>query len=392
MVEVQDAKRLIQKSVKPLTETTVSLDNALGSVLSQDILSQINMPPIRQSAMDGYAIQITPESESKYEVKSRIQAGDAAIPTLKKGEAARIYTGAQVPDNANAIVMQEFVDLKNDNIELQSEVYEGDHIREIGEQIKVGETALSKGTVLTPAGIGYLRTLGLQEVKVINRPMVSMLVSGNELALPGQSLKGSQVYESNSITLNSVLKSSGHQGANVSFIKDDMSETVATMKRALQNADVLLVTGGISVGDYDFTKAAFEEIGVEEVFYKINQKPGKPLYFGMVQDKLVFGLPGNPASSLICFYEYVLPAIHLLSGRTDAFPTTFELPLQSSFRKKGNRSQFAKAKVANGEVAILEGQQSSMLHTFSLANSIVFVPSEVTELSAGDLVEVHMIQ
>lgn len=391
MQEIGKAKELIRESVQSLSEEIVPLYAALGRVLSQNILAPISLPPFRQSAMDGYAIILNSGLNNRYKKGEIIQAGDALPKDIKQGEAVRIFTGAPTPNNANCVVMQEYVEATDSEITITKEVGVNDNIREIGEQISAGDMALEKGTVLTPSGLGFLQHLGITEVQVIAFPSVSLVVSGNELATPGTTLKGGEIYESNSITLGSAIEQAGYDSPRITFVQDNLEATIASFQYALNNSDMLLVSGGISVGDYDFAKKAFEHIGVKEIFYKVKQKPGKPLFFGMYGNKPVFGLPGNPASALVCLYQYVLPAMRLLSGKEVIDPMVIQLPLANTFSKRGDRPQFVKAITNGQEVTILDGQQSSMLHTFATANSLVFIPADLMQLANGDLVEVHLI-
>lgn len=389
MVEIERAKQLIRESVGKLVVEKVALSKALNRVLGEDIVASISLPPFRQSAMDGYAIHI--HEDNSYRKGEVVQAGDSLPKDLEPKTAARVFTGAPIPANANCVVMQEHVEVIGDRINLTKVVNLNDHIREIGEQIKAGDVALEQGTLLTPAGLGFLQSFGITELEVYSKPEIALIVSGNELAKPGSNLKGGEIYESNSITLGSALIQAGFNFPKVGFVEDNLEATINKFEEALNQNNVLLVSGGISVGDYDFAKKAFEHLGVQEVFYKVKQKPGKPLYFGMLGENLVFGLPGNPASALICLYEYVLPALKLMAGYQEIEPRKIFLPLSAPFVKKGNRALFAKAITSSDGVTILDGQQSSMLHTFSIANALAFIPEEVTELKVGESVEVHLI-
>ena len=367
-----------------------SIDIASGQVLSADVCSAIDMPPFPQSAMDGYALGTGErESGSTFKVVGEVAAGSSSQIQLNENECVRIFTGAPVPKAVVAVVQQEWVERNGNQIILQKEVPENMHIRPRGEQMKVGDVALSKGTALNPAAIGFLQMLGITEVDVFARPNVKVLVTGNELVEPGMPLQHGQIYESNSQMLLAALKKEGIDG-NFGRIEDDLNETIERIDQALQENEIVILSGGISVGDHDHVGTALKELGVQEVFNKVAQKPGKPIFFGTKDGKAVFGLPGNPAASLTCFYEYVVPIIRKFMGRTDWFLPSLKLPLAEGTIKQVPRAQFLKAKIANNEVHILEGQSSAMLNTFALANALVYVPAD-NQVSSGDDVEVHLL-
>ena len=387
MITVEEAFELVENNVIPtqisiLCKTT----NALGLVLAEDVSSPINMPPFRQSAMDGYALNI--QHGSSYTIIDEVKAGDGHHPILKIGEAVRIFTGSAVPNTANTVVIQEKVTADKNQLQLNNPVKLKENIRSKGEQIKEGDIALKKGTKLTPAAIGFLLTLGIIEVTVFKKPKIGLVITGNELIKAGQPLSYGKIYESNSGMLYTGLLGLGYTDVTQYKVKDDYNSTVMILDKVISENDMILITGGISVGDYDFVGKALLELGTEQVFYRVKQKPGKPLFFGKIKNKPIFALPGNPASALSNFYVYVHPALEKLSGNLNFSINKGKAFLSDEYLKKGDRAQFLKAYHKNGEVNILEGQSSAMLHTFAIANAIVYIPGEVSKYSKGDLITV----
>ena len=387
MITVEEAFELVENNVIPtqisiLCKTT----NALGLVLAEDVSSPINMPPFRQSAMDGYALYI--HHGSSYTIIDEVKAGDGHHPILKIGDAVRIFTGSAVPNTANTVVIQEKVTANKNQLQLNNPVKLKENIRSKGEQIKEGDIALKKGTKLTPAAIGFLLTLGIIEVTVFKKPKIGLVITGNELIKAGQPLSYGKIYESNSGMLYTGLLGLGYTDVTQYKVKDDYNSTVIILDKVISENDMILITGGISVGDYDFVGKALLELGTEQVFYKVKQKPGKPLFFGKRKNKPIFALPGNPASALSNFYVYVHPALEKLSGNLNFSINKGKAFLSDEYLKKGDRAQFLKAYHKNGEVSILEGQSSAMLHTFAIANAIVYIPGEVNKYSKGDLITV----
>jgi molybdopterin molybdotransferase len=387
MITVEEAFELVENNVIPtqisiLCKTT----NALGLVLAEDVSSPINMPPFRQSAMDGYALNI--QHGSSYKIIDEVKAGDGHHPILKIGDAVRIFTGSAVPNTANTVVIQEKVTADKNQLQLNNPVKLKENIRSKGEQIKEGDIALKKGTKLTPAAIGFLLTLGIIEVTVFKKPKIGLVITGNELIKAGQPLSYGKIYESNSGMLYTGLLGLGYTDVTQYKVKDDYNRTVMILDKVISENDMILITGGISVGDYDFVGKALLELGTEQVFYRVKQKPGKPLFFGKIKNKPIFALPGNPASALSNFYVYVHPALEKLSGNLNFSINKGKAFLSDEYLKKGDRAQFLKAYHKNGEVSILEGQSSAMLHTFAIANAIVYIPEEVSKYSKGDLITV----
>lgn len=390
MISIKDAISIVKKNSSFLfEETTKRVEKSNGYILAKDVVSPIHMPPFRQSAMDGYALNL--HNSLTYNLIGEIKAGDEHQPILKPGEAVRIFTGAAVPDTANAVMMQEKVTINGNNLEIEHQITEELNIRPLGEQVKIGETALKKGTKLNPAGIGYLTSLGITNVSVYRKPSIAIVTTGNELIEPGNELKHGQIYESNSKMLQSALYSLKFYDVTLHKVEDNYPNTVALLQSVIAKNDVVIITGGISVGDYDYVGKALTELQVEELFYKVKQKPGKPLFYGKKEKTSIFALPGNPAAALSCFYVYVYIALQTMMNRN-----TIELPRilatsTSKFIKRGDRPQFLKAIYKDSKVEILEGQNSSMLQTFALSNALVFIPGDISDVNINDEVEVILL-
>ncbi len=390
MISVKQALEIVQNNIELKCASELKkVSEALNYVLYEDITSPINMPPFRQSAMDGYAVNL--HNELTYTLIGEVKAGDNHHPILNKGDAIRIFTGAPVPDTANAVIMQEQVSVNNTILTAESPVTLNKNIRPWGEQVSKNQIALKKGVLLTPAAIAFITSLGITNVMVYKKPSVAIVVTGSELVKAGNPLIYGQIYESNTIMLTSTLNTLGYQDITVHKVSDDYAKTVGLLDQVITNHDVVLVSGGISVGDYDFVGKALQEIGVEQLFYKVKQKPGKPLFFGKKEDSVVFALPGNPAAALSCFYIYVYPALQKMSGHISFSLTKTKAKSLSNFIKRGDRPQFLKAIYQNGKVEILDGQNSSMLHTFALANAMVYAPETINTIKIDDMVEVILL-
>jgi len=390
MITVEEAILAVKNNCSPLKLTeNIPLSEALGFVLSEDIISPINMPPFSQSAMDGYALHLHDSNE--YILIDEVKAGDGHQPILKKGDAVRIFTGAAVPETANAVIMQERVSTIESGISIQGIVNINDNIRPLGEQVQQGALALKKNTKLSPAAIGFLYSLGITEASVFKKPKIALITTGNELVEPGQNLEFGKIYESNSGMIESALQQIGIENVQSYKIKDDYSSTLETLKKAIALNDLVIITGGISVGDYDFVGKALHELKVDEVFYKVKQKPGKPLFFGKKGDSHIFALPGNPAAALSCFYIYVYSALQIIQNNPAINLPRITAKSQTNYIKKGDRSQFLKAIYNNEKVSLLEGQSSAMLQTFAISNALVYLPSDHSEIKMNEEIEVILL-
>jgi molybdopterin molybdotransferase len=393
MISVEEAWQIVDEQTKALSAETISLTQCAGRVLAKDVLAPLSLPPFRQSAMDGYAVyrEDVLENNGKLKIVAVVPAGATDRKTLSRGEAMRIFTGAPVPDGANFVVMQEYVTVQGQYITISEQgKCTGANIRTVGEELMEGTVALSKGNVISAAGQGFLSALGITTITCTALPKVSVLVTGDELVAPGQPLNYGQVYESNGATLEAALLSLHIQPQQTLRLPDQYEETKAAILNACETNDLLLISGGISVGDYDFVGKALQELGAKELIYKIQQKPGKPMYFGKLKTTTVFALPGNPASLLTCFYEYVYPVLRKMAGHRSFFMKRRQLRLQGDYHNKADRALFLKGRAKNDEVMVLEGQGSFMMQSFAQANCLIYLPA-LANVEEGNEVEVHFL-
>lgn len=381
MISVSEALQHIEMFCKPSHKVRKSINKAMGLVLAESIVSPINMPSFKQSSMDGYAFI---HSENNiYKIVGEIQAGSAKNIKLKPGEAVRIFTGARVPDDADTVVMQEHVTRIENNLTVEIFPKKNTNVRQLGEQIKIGDIALEKGTHLNEASIGFLAGLGIPRVTVYNTPKVSILVTGNELKKAGKTLNTGQVYDSNSVTLKLALSRFGIKKVKILQVEDDLNSTIKTIEKRLKKSDIILISGGISVGDYDFVKQALIHNKANEVFYKVNQKPGKPLWFGYKDQTKIFALPGNPASSLGCFYVYVLPLLRAQMGYKNYHLPKLEAKTANDIKNSHGKTLFLKGTVNNETATVLTGQASSMLKSFAVSNALLVIPEDQNFIKKG---------
>jgi molybdopterin molybdotransferase len=392
MISVSEAKKIIDQNVSCLQPVILPLQESVGLILAEDVYASMDIPAFPQSSMDGYAFSF--EGWKKYKklkIEGEIAAGSNERFTLEPKNAVRIFTGAAVPAGADTVIMQEKIKTANGDLIIEDETLQlGNSVRSKGSEIKAGSLALEMDSILTSAAIGFLAGIGIKEVKVYPNPSITIIITGNELQKPGEPLQHGQVYESNSFALKAVLQQLHINDIKVLYAIDKPEAVTGTLKKALEQADVVLLTGGISVGDYDFVLQAATDCGVEKLFHKIKQRPGKPLYFGKKQNKLIFGLPGNPSSVLTCFYQYVIPGLEKLSKRYISLKT-IKAPLAKAFQKNPGLTHFLKG-FYNGKMAVsLDAQESFRLSSFAKANCLIQVDEDTTTLKEGELVDVYLL-
>lgn len=390
MITVSEAKHQIIKHGKSPRVEEISLSDALGFVLAETLLAKIDTPPFDNSAMDGYAFSYSKwDKKSALTVICEVQAGSENSLKTCANEAIRIFTGAPIPPEVDTVIMQEKVERYANNITLLDEgLKQGSNIRPKGSQTKKGDVALQKGQILNPAGISYLAGMGYSKVKVYTKPKVSIIITGKELIKAGETLETGKIYESNGIGLTAALRQLGIEPVSVALVDDD-SELIENAIESQLNSDIIILTGGVSVGNYDLVPAALEKCGVEKIFHKVKQKPGKPFYFGTTSNALIFALPGNPAAVMTCFYEYVVTAIDALMQKIHL--KTLTLSLVNDFNKKPGLTHFLKGKTTENGVKILDSQLSYMLNSFAIADCLITLDEDKTECKKGDLVVVLML-
>lgn len=389
MISVHQARHLIQEQINALPVQRVSLRDAAGHILGNDIYAITDIPAFEQSSMDGYAIRFE-DHEKNLLISGEMQAGSVNQSVLLPGQAARIFTGAPLPVHADTVVMQEKVKVEAGRLTiLDTQLTRGTNVRNKGAEIKNGALAMSAGCRLTPAAIGFLAGIGKTEIEVYQRPSVGIIVTGKELQQPGKELTFGQVYESNSYSLTAALGQTQITEISYYSADDKLDELTAVLQEALGQHEVVLLTGGVSVGDYDFVLRAAELVGITQVFHRVKQKPGKPLYFGKKGNQVIFGLPGNPSSVLSCFYQYVLPALRKLYGDQGGLLCQ-EAILTHGYSKNAGLTHFLKAHFENGNVTPLNAQESFRMSSFAQANCMIELPEEETTFDAGKKMIIHL--
>ncbi|HLD52538.1 MAG TPA: gephyrin-like molybdotransferase Glp [Sediminibacterium sp.] len=388
MITVNEAKQLVFTQAKPLGKIWVPLVDAAGMVAAEDIQSPIAMPSFTQSSMDGYAIQLK-NIDAILPIQDELPAGSSKQLQLKEGHCIKVFTGGPVPLGADCIIQKEWVNYLGEHIQIVDKTNElGLNIREMGSSVEKGDWVIARGTCLHPYQLAMLASLGISEVLVYRAPSTTLIITGNELVKPGESLAFGQVYESNSIGLVSALKATGVKNVSILYVKDNLAETATAIRNALNESDLVLLTGGVSVGDYDYVAKAAAQEKVDTLFHGVKQKPGKPLFFGKQNEALVFGLPGNPSSVLHCFQQYVKPAIELMQGKQPV--PTIQARLTAPYSKKPGLTFFLKAYYQEGIVTILPAQGSYQVSAFSNANCWVELPLDEALFNQNQLVTVHL--
>jgi len=402
MISVEEAKKKIIENVKTLETIEIPFTEAEGFVLSKDIISSVNLPYFTNSQMDGYALKsedtkgASETNPVKLKVIGEIKAGDFPNYIVKSGDAAKIMTGAPIPEGADSVIMVEYTDENNGSVNIVKEVFPKEFIRFEGEEIKEGEIALKKETELNPASIGFIAELGITNIKVFGESKVSIVVTGEEVIGLDEELKPGKIRDTNSVALASVLRRENAELLHIALAGDDPVEIRQKISKCLDTSNLLLITGGVSVGDYDYVKDVLKELGVKEIFWRVAQKPGGPLYFGKKNETLVFGLPGNPASVLVCYYEYVRPALRRMIGRSDVHLLGLVASLSEEIGKKQDgKTYFLRGWVEKeGEKFCVKptgAQGSHILKSFALSNCLIIVPSDVNHLPSGSTVKVHLL-
>jgi molybdopterin molybdotransferase len=383
---IEEALALVLARVVPLGPEAVDLDAAAGRVLGEPVRAAIDLPPFRSSAMDGFALRAG-DAPGTLRVVGQSAAGRPWPDAVRSGEAVAISTGAVVPDDTDAVVPIEVVRLDGDRVEVDA-VAKGDNVREPGGDVAAGAVVLEAGTMLGSGQLGAAAAAGAARVVCVRRPRVVVLPTGNELRPPGSTLAPGEIFESNGLLLATRAAEAGAEVERLAPAADEPGATRAALERALQ-ADVVVTSGGVSVGRHDLVRATLAELGAEEVFWRVAVKPGKPVAFGVRGSTLIFGLPGNPVSSLVAFELFVRPALRALQGAAPG-PRFLPARLGAAVRRVAGRDQLVRAVTeADGESVVvrpLRGQDSHMIVRAATADALVLVPQGEGELAAGSAV------
>lgn len=371
MLTMDEALALLMQSARPVTETEMlPVEAAAGRTLAVPLVSGIDVPPLDNSAMDGYALNTADWAEGRWlEVVQRIAAGSVGQP-LGHGEAARIFTGAPIPPGANAVAMQEDCESDGSRVIVRRPPRPGDNIRRAGEDMAAGQTVLAPGERLTPARLGVAASAGATELGVYRPLRVAVFFTGDEIVLPGRPLKRGQIYNSNRATLTALLQGLGCQVTDLGIVPDDLGATVAALEAASRQADVVITSGGVSVGEEDHVKAAVERLG-HIALWKVAMKPGKPLVHGQVGAADFLGLPGNPVSAFVVFCLFVRPFLLKRMGATLRSPLRFEVPAGFDWPKPGKRREFLRARIEDGRAVLYPNQGSGVLTSVAWADGLV---------------------
>jgi molybdopterin molybdotransferase len=388
LLALDEALARVLERARPLGSERVPLVGAAGRVLAADARSAVDLPPFPSSAMDGYAVRAS-DTPGTLPVVERIAAGRPAPRPLRPGEAMAIATGGVVPEGADAVVPIEAVVPSDNAVEVAAGVIVGAHLRPRGGDVEVGEVIVPAGTLLGPAQIGALAAAGIATLECRVRPHVTVLTTGTELRPPGEALEPGEIYEANGALLESAASGAGARVERLVSVVDDRHAHREALARGLE-ADVLITSGGVSVGPHDLVRATAAELGVEEVFWGVAVKPGKPLSFGVRRSTLVFGLPGNPVSTLVGFELFVRPALLALQGHREAGPRFEPGRLAAGVRRNPARDELVRSQLdVDRDAAVLrplEGQESHMIARAAGANALTLVPRGEGRLEAGSSV------
>jgi molybdopterin molybdotransferase len=385
LLTIDEALERVLDHVRPLSAETVPLDAALGRVVREAARAVVDLPPFPSSAMDGFAVR-SPETPGELPVAYRVAAGGAPPGPLPARRAAGIATGGIVPEGANAVVPVELVEDRGDVVVIPNAAAEGQHVRPRGGDVREGDVVIESGTRVGPAQIGALAAAGIDSVVCSARPRVAILATGSELRNPGELLEPGQIYESNRRMIAAALAASGADIATLPVVPDDLEAHRSALDRALE-ADVVVTSGGVSMGPHDLVRRVAADLGVDEIFWGVAIKPGKPLAFGVRGATLVFGLPGNPVSSLVGALVFVRTALLALQGHADATPPYAPGRLATALRRNPHRDEFVRARrVDSAEGVLLEavsGQESHMIVRAATADALIHVPRGEGDLPAG---------
>ena len=397
VLSVDEARQRILADITPIKALEkVALRTALGRILAEDVISPLNVPSHTNSAMDGYAVSIADMTRGigHYECIGTAYAGQPYKKPCQPGQCVRIMTGAPIPEGTDTIIMQEQAEvLPNNIIQFVGKHHAGQNVRLAGEDISVGSAVINSGHRILPADLGVLASLGIGELRVRRRPRVAFFSTGDELRSIGEVLGEGEIYDSNRYSLYGMLTRLGVELLDLGVIPDQPAAVREAFQMASGMADVVITSGGVSVGEADYIKPVLEELG-ETKFWKIAMKPGRPLTFGHLGETLFFGLPGNPVAVMVTFYQFVQPALHYLASGNPCVPLTLSASCTQDLRKRPGRTEFLRGILqqtgqAELQVAVAGQQGSGILSSMSRANCFIVLPKDSGDIEAGSSVPVQ---
>ncbi len=402
MITFQEARDRILSEVSALPAESCALSSLLGRILAQDIISSFDIPPRDNSAMDGFAVRCqdiaaaSPRNPVRLEVIEDVPAGRVSAKSVGRGQAIRIMTGAPIPEGADCVVPVENTEIQNSKsqVRIKISVEPGEHIRRQGEDVKAGEVLIPKGARLRPQEVGLLASLGMTEAMVARKPVVGILSSGNEIVPPGQRLGPGQIYDANRYSLAAQAAQANAEVRDYGIVADDLENIMETLQRAAGECDLILTSGGVSVGDYDLMKQALSDLG-QMNFWQVAQKPGKPVAFGHIRGKPVLGLPGNPVSAMVIFDQYVNPLLWKMQGASVILKEQITAVCDQDIKKPLGRREFLRASVewrqGQYHVRLTGPQGSGILTSMVKARALMILPEDLAQVRAGDRVPIEML-
>lgn len=422
MISFEEALKLVEENVSTLGKTEVALREMAGCYLAEDVVATMNSPQFDNSAVDGYGVKASDLSNAseaspkQLKLVSAIAAGSPKDLQISAGETVKIFTGARVPTSCEAVVMREYCREENGSVLIACGAQSGENIRRAGDEYKIGETVISAGIKANPPVVALLASLGHTGFSVFKKPRVALVVTGDELVEPGNPLKDGQIYDSNAYGLSAALNALGISDCKSFIARDTKEETKAAFEKALSESDMVISSGGVSVGDHDYVKETLEGLGFKTIFWRIAIKPGKPVYFGVLDTKnsdskgsdskagqhkfvgrkYVFGLPGNPVSVLVTFHQIVKPALRKMAGGTFFRHETLRIATGSALKKRPGRLDFVRGTLKqdeNGNTTAIptRGQESHMLSGLAKAQVMMHFAANLEKLNQGEPLEVSFI-
>jgi molybdopterin molybdotransferase len=397
MIDYADALRRVVARARPLSAESVRLTSSLGRTLGQNVRARAPIPPFAKATMDGYAVRAgdtrpeAPGQAAELKVIEDLPAGRISRKAVNPGQAVRIMTGAPLPKGTDAVVMVEDTEKAEDRVKILRPVAPGDNIGRAGEDLEKGDLILEKGDLVGPAEVGMLAALGLASVRVVRRPKLAVIATGDEIIEPGQKARPGCIWNSNGYSLLSLALQAGAEASYLGIARDKTSQLKHKIQKA-RDADVLVLSGGVSVGDYDLVKEELRGLGVRPVFWQLRIKPGKPTFFGVRGRQLVFGLPGNPTSAMVMFHIFVRPAIDLMLGRKQPGLRSAKAVLEQEIALRPGRTQFLRGVLsAEGPVLRVDpfpDQRSGVLRSMVRSRVLIVVPADSSRIEKGREVEI----